>query len=81
MHFLKWLDENKLEKRGYKWVILSGKYGFIEPRHPISRYNVQLGDPDSISELTLKNQVMQKRWWKEVTGQQVNLRLEELSAL
>jgi cytoplasmic iron level regulating protein YaaA (DUF328/UPF0246 family) len=40
LSFLNWLEERKIESKGYFWIILSGKYGFIEPWHPISRYDV-----------------------------------------
>lgn len=66
LNFLRWMQKNNLEAKGYSWVILSGKYGFIEPSHPITRYNILLGDPNfyGISDYTLKNQAYQKRWWK-----------------
>ena len=47
------------------WLILSAKYGFIEPDHPISNYDVSFSTPSSgpISVESLKNQVMfQKRF-------------------
>ena len=43
LKFLRWVEEKKIEKQGFFWVILSGKYGFIEPWHPISRYDVHIG--------------------------------------
>jgi len=46
------------------WVILSAKYGFIEPDHPICRYDIVLGSPGSISDETLKAQVYQTRFWR-----------------
>lgn len=64
--FLVWGQKVNLEERGFNWMIMSGKYGFIEPNHPISNYDVFLGDPRyfGISDESLKNQVRQKRWWK-----------------
>ncbi len=64
--FVIWAEENQLEKKGFFWLILSGKYGFLEPWAPISRYNISLSDQRdlSISDETLKNQVKQKRWWR-----------------
>ncbi|HQI22885.1 MAG TPA: tetratricopeptide repeat protein [Candidatus Saccharicenans sp.] len=64
--FVIWAEENQLEKKGFFWLILSGKYGFLEPWAPISRYNISLSDQRdfSISAETLKNQVKQKRWWR-----------------
>jgi len=45
------------------WVILSGKYGFVEPSHPICRYDVLLGGEHSISDETLRAQARQERAW------------------
>jgi len=33
--FLKWLRENEIESKGFKWLILRTKYGYTEPWHPI----------------------------------------------
>ncbi|OYT43844.1 hypothetical protein B6U84_05415 [Candidatus Bathyarchaeota archaeon ex4484_40] len=64
--FLKFLSFIKpKEKQGVRWLILSAKYGFLEPWHPISDYNVSFNDPNSgpISDETLRKQVSyQKRW-------------------
>lgn len=48
---------------GKTWVILSGKYGFIEPAHPIGRYDIELGFSRThpVSLVTLQEQVLQKR--------------------
>jgi hypothetical protein len=75
--FLRWAEKNEIEKKGFRWVILSGKYGFIEPWHPISRYDVKLGDPNykPISDDSLKKQVEQKRWWRDVNGQLEEIQL------
>jgi hypothetical protein len=77
LDFLRWAEKNEIEKKGFRWVILSGKYGFIEPWHPISRYDEKLGDPNykPISDDSLKNQVEQKRWWRDVNGQLEEIRL------
>ncbi len=68
--FLRWVEDNEIEKRGFYWIILSGKYGFIEPWHPISKYDVNLSNLNDcpVSEETLKNQVCQKRWWRDKNG-------------
>lgn len=68
--FLNWAEKNQTERKGFFWVILSGKYGFIEPWHPISRYDINLNNPNDypISDETLKNQVNQKRWWRDKDG-------------
>jgi len=58
------------------WVILSAKYGFVEPEHPICRYDIVLGSPGSVSDATLKAQVYQTRfWWDE--GRLVEVRLQD----
>lgn len=64
-NFLKWAKKNDLEARGFKWIILSAKYGYIEPWHPISNYDVTFNDEKTgpVSDETLYRQVMfQKRW-------------------
>lgn len=45
---------------GQPWLILSAKYGFIEPDHPIANYDVTFSIPDTgpISDETLIAQVM-----------------------
>ena len=64
--FLKFLNFIKpKEEQGVRWLILSAKYGFIEPWHPISNYDVSFNDPKSgpVSDDTLRKQVLyQKRW-------------------
>jgi len=77
--FLRWAEEKNIECKGFYWVILSGKYGFIEPWHPISRYDVKLGCEKyyPISDETLKNQVLQKRWWRNPDGRLNEIRLIE----
>jgi tetratricopeptide (TPR) repeat protein len=65
LSFLKWVNESNLETKDFKWIILSAKYGYIEPWHPISNYNVTFNDERTgpISDETLYRQVMfQKRW-------------------
>jgi len=51
-------------------MILSGKYGFVEPWHPISRYDININDSSSysISTESLINQIYQTRWWKVNSG-------------
>jgi len=66
--FLKWAERIKLEEKGFRWIILSAKYGYIEPWHPISNYDVTFNDKETgpISDETLYSQVMyQKRWGKK----------------
>lgn len=79
LKFLKWTEENEIERKGFFWVILSGKYGFIEPWHPISRYDINIANPTDypISDKTLRNQVKQKRWWRDQTGKLVTKKLAD----
>ena len=74
--FLRWAEKEKIEKKGFSWVILSGKYGFIEPWHPISRYDVHIGDSKvAISGETLKRQVSQSRWWRDKENKIIEIKL------
>ncbi len=77
--FRVWAEENQIERKGFFWVILSGKYGFIEPWAPIGRYEVSLSDQRdfSVSAETLKNQVKQKRWWRQGTGNLIEKRIAD----
>jgi hypothetical protein len=61
--FLKWVRMEKINEKGCFWFILSGKYGFIEPWHPISYYDINIDNPDDfpITDDALVNQVNQKR--------------------
>ena len=81
LKFLRWAEENEIEKKGFYWVILSGKYGFIEPWHPISKYDVNLSNPDdySISDESLKKQVSQKRQWRNKNGILIEVRLADFN--
>jgi len=58
-----WLRNKVPEGRGFHCVILSAKYGFIEPEHPIAYYNVTFSKPNTgpISDISLKNQVCCQR--------------------
>lgn len=63
--FMKIKEERLLKGRPLRWLILSAKYGFIEPWHPISNYDVSFDDETTgpISSETLKKQALyQKRW-------------------
>jgi len=62
VRFLDWVENEavQLEKKGFRWVILSAKYGFLEPWHPIADYDVSMEDADvAISLETLKAQTRQ----------------------
>ena len=70
--FKKWMTRDQKitrDKLGdFRWVILSAKYGFIEPWHPIGKYNVWFGNPCSgpISKESLKQQATQQtRIWED----------------
>jgi len=54
-----WLRKCQPKLSNYPWVILSAKYGFIEPEHPIGNYDVTFSKLRSgpISDASLKNQV------------------------
>ena len=63
LKFLRFIEP--LEGKGVRWLILSAKYGFIEPWHPITNYDVSFDDPTTgpISDDALRNQVLyQTRW-------------------
>jgi len=53
--FLKWLESPKSP-----WIILSAKYGLIDPRHWITNYNVTFGSGGEISDRELN---LQGRDW------------------
>jgi hypothetical protein len=60
-----WLD-NPLSSQK-RWLILSSKYGFIEPNHPICNYDVSFNDEKTgpISDETLRRQVLHQCRWKD----------------
>ncbi len=58
--FREFLFQIKKQKIDLPWVILSGKYGFIEPCTLISNYNVRLGTKDAISFEELRRQVHER---------------------
>jgi len=65
LKFSQWFEENQMEMKSFRWLILSAKYGYIEPWHPIGKYDVSFHDISSgpISDEMLYSQVMkQKRW-------------------
>jgi len=55
-----WLGKCQPKLDNYPWVILSAKYGFIEPDHPIGNYDVTFRKAGSgpISDASLRNQVL-----------------------
>jgi hypothetical protein len=61
--FLEWekdKQEGWLKKISWQWVVLSGKYGFIEPTHPIEFYDCTFSDPETgpISRGSLRAQAL-----------------------
>jgi len=62
VQFLKFIEllEKSLEA---KWLILSAKYGLIEPWHPIENYDVTLGQEGAITDEELRNQVLHGEFW------------------
>ena len=82
LKFIDWANAVDLEKKGFFWIILSGKYGFIEPWHPICNYDVYLGNPlTSISDETIKNQARQKRHWRDASGNPIEIYLQGFSEI
>ena len=63
--FVGWLEAKK-ETKSFRWLILSAKYGYIEPWHPIGNYDVTFDDEKTgpISDGTLYSQVMYQKRWK-----------------
>jgi len=55
-HFTKWLNSKESEK--YHWLVFSGKYGILEPQHPIRNYDIRFGKEGSVSNETIKQQVL-----------------------
>lgn len=64
LNFLAWIKEREDEEKLLTWFILSGKYGFIEPWHPISYYNINIDKPEDfpITVDALVNQAKQVRY-------------------
>jgi len=65
--FQKWKVEQEQKWPDFPWLILSAKYGFIEPEHPIHNYNVTFNDATTgpISDESLANQACyQERFFR-----------------
>ncbi len=60
-----WVRQGRDEPSGARWLFLSAKYGFIEPDHPIGRYDVTFSQPASgpISSDSLRAQVRHQTRW------------------
>ncbi len=82
MKSLGWIDRVGLETQGFFWIILSGKYGFIEPWHAVGEYDVNINDPlQAISEESLKNQTRQKRIWRDRNGEKTEVFLKDFKEI
>lgn len=59
--FLLWAEGSAIQfdAKGFRWVVLSAKYGFIDPWHPIGNYDVKMGDPTAVGLECLKAQAQQ----------------------
>lgn len=81
--FFEWADERQLERRGFTWMILSGKYGFIEPWHPISYYDIPIDDETyfPITNDYLINQVKQIRWRRSPDGCRAGYNLNQYNQI
>lgn len=70
-YFRQWIQNDmrhpKLAHRSWRWIILGGKYGFIEPEHPICNYDVNLLNPwhGPISKESLKGQAYRQTRWND----------------
>jgi hypothetical protein len=59
----------RAESASSRWLVLSAKYGFIEPDHPITKYDVTFNDPSTgpITDDALRAQAKhQSRWSDEI---------------
>ena len=68
--FITWLNAlPSFERNNIKWLILSAKYGYIEPWHPICNYDVTFEDESTgpISDETLYRQVMYQTRWSGIS--------------
>lgn len=61
--FLLWAESSaiQLDAKGFRWVVLSAKYGFLDPWHPIGNYDVKMGDETAVSLECLKAQALQAK--------------------
>lgn len=65
--FLRWLEEVGAESQGFRWLILSARYGYVEPWHPIEDYDVTFDDPQTgpVPDEALYAQVMFQTRWRD----------------
>ncbi len=75
--FIKWAEEEKIEKKDFFWTILSGKYGLIKPWDNITNYDGKNEDPGiiSVADKDLLNQLNEKRFWANSDGKIVDVRI------
>jgi len=77
-----WIERVGLERQAFYWVILSGKYGFLEPWHPVCEYDININDPlRAISDESLKNQTQQKRIWRDRNGEKTEVYLKDFKKI
>ena len=66
--FRRWMTTDRYNEKlsilRWRWIILSGKYGFIEPWHPIEDYDVKLANDRNAVDW-LKGQVLQQERWHD----------------
>lgn len=57
----RWLKSE--ESKNYHWLIFSSKYGFIEPDHPIKKYDIHfIKDPGAVSGETVLRQILHQEF-------------------
>jgi N-glycosylase/DNA lyase len=61
-----WLESVEA-RSGARWLILSARYGFIEPDHPVCAYDVTFSDAATgpVDDATLRAQVMHQTRWAD----------------
>jgi hypothetical protein len=66
--FRRWMTTDRYNEKlsilRWRWIILSGKYGFIEPWHPIEDYDVKLANDKNTVDW-LKGQALQQERWHD----------------
>ena len=75
--FIKWAEDEKIEKKAFFWMILSGKYGLIKPWDNIPNYDGKNEDPGIISfpDKDLQSQLKEKRFWASSDRKIVDVRI------
>lgn len=75
--FIKWAEEEEIEKKGFFWMILSGEHGLIKPWDNISNYPGKNEDQGlvSFSNEALQNQLKEKRFWARPDRKMIDVRI------